>query len=134
VTSARAGAPAARTSFFGREPELARLRELIRREPLVTITGVGGAGKTRLATEATSGVQDVSWCVLTAIDDDAAVADAVADALARDGGVAAVIEALNEEPKLLVLDNCEHVIGGAGDIAERILAECPGCPAGRHQP
>jgi predicted ATPase len=130
VTSPRAAAPAARTTFFGRERELAHLRELLRREPLVTITGLGGAGKTRLAAEATSGpdaphADDVRWCVLTALDDDAAVADAVADALGRDGGADAVVEALNERPRLLVLDNCEHVLAGAIELVDRILDDCP---------
>ena len=127
MSSQQAAAPAARTSFFGRERELAHLRELVTREPLVTITGLGGAGKTRLATEATSRLNggDVRWCILTALDSDDAVAAAVADSLGRDGGADAVVEALNERPRLLVLDNCEHVITGAAELADRILAGCP---------
>jgi predicted ATPase len=129
VTSEHAVAPAARTSFFGRERELAHLGELLGREPLVTITGLGGAGKTRLAAEATRAAaengDEVRWCMLTALDSDDAVAAAVADALGRDGGAEAVVEALNERPRLLVLDNCEHVLAGAADLAERILTGCP---------
>jgi predicted ATPase len=127
VSSQQAAAPAARTRFFGREGELAHLRELVTREPLVTITGLGGAGKTRLATEATasSNGSEVRWSILTALDSDDAVAAAVADSLGRDGGADAVVEALNERPRLLVLDNCEHVIAGAAELADRILASCP---------
>lgn len=127
MTSVQAAAPAARTSFFGRERELAHLRELVTREPLVTITGLGGAGKTRLATEATSGSNgsEVRWCFLTALDSDEAVPAAVADALGRDGDADVVVEALNERPRLLVLDNCEHVIAGAAELADRILDACP---------
>jgi predicted ATPase len=127
VSSEQAAAPAARTSFFGRERELAHLRELVAREPLVTITGLGGAGKTRLATEATSGSNgsEARWCILTALDSDEAVAAAVAEALGRDGGADEVVEALNERPRLLVLDNCEHVIAGAAELADRILDACP---------
>ena len=127
MTSVQAAAPAARTSFFGRELELARLRELVTREPLVTITGLGGAGKTRLATEATarSNGSEVRWCFLTALDSDDAVPGAVADALGRDGDADVVVEALNERPRLLVLDNCEHVIAGAAELADRILDACP---------
>jgi predicted ATPase len=127
VSSEHAAAPAVRTSFFGRERELAHLRELVTREPLVTITGLGGAGKTRLATEATtsSNGNEVRWCFLTALDSDDAVAAAVADALGRDGDADVVVEALNERPHLLVLDNCEHVIAGAAELADRILDGCP---------
>ncbi len=127
MSSEHAAAPAARTSFFGREPELAHLRELVTREPLVTITGLGGAGKTRLATEATTGSNgsEVRWCFLTALDSDDAVPAAVADALGRDGDADVVVEALNERPRLLVLDNCEHVIAGAAELADRILDACP---------
>jgi predicted ATPase len=129
---ARGGAPASRTAFFGRERERARLSELIRSCPLTTVTGVGGVGKTRmtnevLATEA--GQRLVRWCVLTAIDDDASVPGAVASALGRTsaGGAPeqAVVDAINERGPLVVLDNCEHVVRGVAELAERVLDACP---------
>jgi predicted ATPase len=130
--SERAAAPAARTSFFGRERERAHLSELIRRGPLATVTGVGGVGKTRLAAEVMATEGDpgrVRWCVLTALEDDAAVAPAVADALGRGsasvGPEQAVVEAVNEQHLLLVLDNCEQVVRGVAALVETVLAACP---------
>jgi predicted ATPase len=130
--SERAAAPASRTAFFGRERERARLSELIRDSPLATVTGVGGVGKTRmtaevLATEADRRLE--RWCLLTAIDDDASVAAAVASALGRDSAGAgpeqAVIDAFNERRFIMVLDNCEHVVRGVAELAERVLEACP---------
>src|SRR5919106_4714684 len=85
--SERTAGPAARTAFFGRERERVRLSELIRRGPLATVTGVGGVGKTRLTAEvlATEAEPElVRWCLLSALDDDAAVPAAVASSLGRD--------------------------------------------------
>jgi predicted ATPase len=133
--SDQAGPPASRTAFFGRERERARLSELVRTVPLVTVTGVGGVGKTRmtaevLATEADQGL--VRWCLLTAIDDDESVPSAVASALGLDTTAGdpgqAVVDAINERELVVVLDNCEHVVRGVAELAERVLS---GCPAAR---
>jgi predicted ATPase len=128
----RRAPPASRTAFFGRARERARLSELIRRSPLATVTGVGGVGKTRMTAEVLATEADprlVRWCLLTAIDDDAAVAAAVASSLGRDnaaGGPAdAVVEAINQGGFLVVLDNCEHVVRGVAELAERVLDSCP---------
>ncbi|MGH2801237.1 MAG: ATP-binding protein, partial [Thermoleophilaceae bacterium] len=130
--SDQAGAPASRTAFFGRERERARLSELIRRCPLATVTGVGGVGKTRMTAEVLATEADrrlVRWCLLTAIDDDASVPAAVASALGRDsaagGPEQAVVEAINERGFLVVLDNCEQVVRGVAELAERVLDSCP---------
>jgi predicted ATPase len=80
-----------------------------------------------LATEADPRL--VRWCLLAAIDDDAAVPAAVASSLGRDhaaGGPAdAVVEAINQGGFLVVLDNCEHVVRGVAELAERVLDWCP---------
>jgi len=115
----------ARTTFFGRTREKERLAELVQRVPLVTLTGVGGAGKTRLAAEIAAEVEaEVCWCELASLRADDSVAPAVASALGRDGAdadpAAAVAEALAGSV-LLVLDNCEHVLDGAADLVDRVI-------------
>ena len=128
----RTAGPTSRTSFFGRERERVRLSELIRHSPLTTVTGVGGVGKTRLAAEVLATEAEpalVRWCLLSALDDEASVPAAVAAALGRDSAAAgpeqAVIEAINERNLLVVLDNCEHVVCGVAELAERVLEACP---------
>jgi predicted ATPase len=112
------------------------VRALAGSSRLVTLTGAGGCGKTRLglqvAAELLDGSGDGVWLVeLAAVTDEDAVAAAIAGAL----GVAAqpgrpVLEALGEvlEPLdvLIVLDNCEHLIGGCAKVADVLLRRCPG--------
>ena len=121
----------ARTTFFGRERERKRLAELLDSVPVVTLTGVGGAGKTRLAAEVTGEHEgEVRWCELAALRTDEAVAPVVASALGRDDAEAdaatAVAEALDGDGILLVLDNCEHVLEGAADLVDRVVQAVPG--------
>ncbi|MFN0092317.1 MAG: ATP-binding protein [Acidimicrobiales bacterium] len=120
------------TSFVGRQAETKELIELVRAHRLVTLTGVGGVGKTRLAVEVaaelTAEFPDGVWLVeLAAVGDPAAVADVVATTL----GVtplhgmsitASVAQALSARRVLLVLDNCEHVLDAAAGVVETILA------------
>jgi predicted ATPase len=115
----------ARTTFFGRAREKERLAELVGRVPLVTLTGVGGAGKTRLAAEVAGEIEgEVCWCELASLRADDSVAPAVASVLGRDGAdadpAAAVADALADDV-LLMLDNCEHVLGGAADLVDRVI-------------
>jgi predicted ATPase len=121
----------ARTTFFGRAREKERLAELVRRVPLVTLTGVGGAGKTRLAAEiAAESEGEVCWCELASLRAEESVAPAVASALGRDDAdvdpAAAVAEAIAGRGVLLVLDNCEHVLDGAADLVDRVIHSEPG--------
>jgi predicted ATPase len=121
----------ARTTFFGREREKERVAELVGRVPLVTLTGVGGAGKTRLAAEVAGDVEsEVCWCELAALRTDDSVAPAVASELGRDDAegepAAAVAEALEDGGILLVLDNCEHVLDGAAELVDHVIRALPG--------
>ena len=167
--------PAALTSFIGRESDLGEVGALLREHRLVTLTGPGGAGKTRLAIESArgalngtvpggtvpggtvfggTGTADGSfpggaWLAeLAPVTDPADVAATVLSALgvreqallitrqppataedAAPGGDDALdrlIGTLAGRQALLVLDNCEHLIGAAADLADRVLIRCPG--------
>jgi DNA-binding winged helix-turn-helix (wHTH) protein len=110
------------TSFVGREQEIAQLEELVTTHRLVTLTGAGGAGKTRLAIEVASRLTDAFpdgvWLVeLAALSDPRLVPQAVAQALeVKDQPARPVIETLSEylgsKKLLLVLDNVEHLLEG----------------------
>ena len=120
------------TSFIGREAELAEVQEALKAHRLVTLTGVGGVGKTRLATEVAARLADefpdgVWLFELAAVTDPAAVPDAVAAVLGitqQPGKSVAdsVAAALEGRVRLLVFDNCEHVRDAAADLVEAILA------------
>ena len=120
------------TSFIGREAELAEVEEALKAHRLVTLTGVGGVGKTRLATEVAARLADefpdgVWLFELAAVADPAAVPDAVAAVLGitqQPGKTVSesVAAALEGRVRLLVLDNCEHVLDAAADLIEAILA------------
>ncbi|KUI23168.1 cyclase [Mycobacterium sp. IS-1496] len=123
--------PAA-TSFVGREDEVAALESTLRRHRLVTLTGVGGVGKTRLATEVAVRLRDEFpdgvWLLeLAAVADPAAVPDAVAAVLGISQQVGksvgeSVAAALEGRLRLLVFDNCEHVLDAAAELIEAIIA------------
>ena len=120
------------TSLVGREQDVADLAEALRTHRLVTLIGVGGVGKTRLAlevaTRVAAGFPDGAWLVeLAAIADPAAVPDAVAAVLGitQQPGLSladSVAAALEGRHRLLILDNCEHVLDAAADMVEAILA------------
>ena len=120
------------TSFIGREAELAEVQEALKAHRLVTLTGVGGVGKTRLATEVAARLADefpdgVWLFELAAVTDPAAVPDAVAAVLGitQQPGMSvasSVASALEGRSRLLVFDNCEHVRDAAADLMEAILA------------
>jgi len=122
----------ATTSFIGRESEVAELQAAVKAHRLVTLTGVGGVGKTRLALEVAGRLGDefpdgVWFFELAAVTDPAAVPDAVAAVLGmtqQPGRSVAesVAAALEGRVRLLVLDNCEHVLDAAADLIETILA------------
>jgi predicted ATPase len=122
---------AAATSFVGRESEVAELQAGMKTHRLVTLTGVGGVGKTRLALEVARRLHnefpDGVWVFeLAAVTDPVAVPDAVAAVLGvtqQPGrSVAESVAAQEGRVRLLVFDNCEHVLEAAADLIEAILA------------
>ncbi|MFJ2715607.1 ATP-binding protein [Streptomyces sp. NPDC087437] len=123
------------TSFVGREPELAAGGELLERCRLVTLVGVGGVGKTRLARrivrEAAERFAGGTYCAeLADLGSDHAVAEAVASAvgvLARAGQdpLSPLAGALRGRRVLLLLDNCEHVLDGCARAVRDLLAHSP---------
>lgn len=127
------GARVPLTSFVGRREEIARLRGLMAESRLVTITGAGGSGKTRLAEELVAGLArslkgGAAFARLAGISDPSEVTTVVAAAVDLRGGgdaMAALIEYLRERRFVLVLDNCEHVTDGAARLASQILERCP---------
>ncbi len=134
---APAGAPppAQLTSFIGRERETAAVLTLLQDTRLLTLTGAGGSGKTRLALEVARRVgaqyrDGVAWVELAALANPELVAHHVADALRvrRDGirsAGDALLEALRDRAALLVLDNCEHLVEACARLAEALLGGCP---------
>jgi predicted ATPase/class 3 adenylate cyclase len=128
--------PAQLASFVGRERELAEVRALTGSSRLVTLTGPGGAGKTRLglqaAAELLDGSADGVWLVeLAALSDGEAVPQAIASALGIPGAPArsvldGLLDALVFQHVLIVLDNCEHLIDACAKMADAILRRCPG--------
>src|ERR1035438_7260413 len=125
------GFPAALTSFVGRAAVVKEIADQLGQSRLVTVTGSGGAGKTRLAGEVAKRVAgrfaDGVWLAeLAAVRDPAQVVAAVAAALGiRDlpavAAADALAGALARRQLLLVLDNCEHVIGAAEELCGRLL-------------
>jgi predicted ATPase/transcriptional regulator with XRE-family HTH domain len=126
--------PAPLTRLIGRERELAQIEDRLARMRLLTLTGVGGIGKTRLAIEAAWVLQprfpDGVWLVdLAPVADPALVLSAVAAAVGVPGApgqtlLATLTAALHDQCLLLVLDNCEHVLDAAPEIGA-LLGGCP---------
>jgi predicted ATPase/DNA-binding SARP family transcriptional activator len=123
------------TSFVGRERELRETAALLGSNRLLTLTGAGGCGKTRLALELArqrgAGPDGEAWVVeLAAIGDPALVAPAIAQSLGTRiaSGRApeiALAEHIGERQLLLVLDNCEHLVASVAALVEALLARCP---------
>jgi predicted ATPase/DNA-binding SARP family transcriptional activator/DNA-binding CsgD family transcriptional regulator len=133
--TARRNLPAPRTSFVGREREMIEVKRMMAMTRLLTITGVGGSGKTRLALEVARDLvgayPDGVWLAeLAPLADPGLVPQAVARAL----GVKeqpgqpltdTLAETLRTKRTLLVLDNCEHLLDGAARLVDALLDSCP---------
>jgi predicted ATPase/DNA-binding SARP family transcriptional activator len=136
-SAARAQSPL--TSFVGRDEDLSQALKNLRAARLVTLTGPGGVGKTRLAIEASGRLGAAAWFLpLAPVTDPADVVYTVLDALgirepviARraaepgTGPLDRLTAALGDRDAVLILDNCEHVIEAAAGLAGHVLAACP---------
>jgi non-specific serine/threonine protein kinase len=127
--------PVALTSFIGREREQAEVVALLGRAPLVTLTGAGGSGKTRLALIVAGKLlgeyPDGVWLVeLAALVDPTLVPQTVAQALGLQEQLGQtplqlLLTYLNHRRLLLVLDNAEHLVGACAELAVALLRTCP---------
>ena len=142
---ARGNLPAEVSSFVGRESDVREVRELIAAHRLVTLIGPGGSGKTRLSVEVGGRMPGEVWRVeLAPVTDPAEVPQALLSALrlrsqvliARPGRASAAVEsvpplqrlreAVAGRAMLLILDNCEHLIAAAAEVADVLLRAAPG--------
>ena len=127
--------PVPLTSFVGREAELAGLRELVGEHRLVTLTGSGGCGKTRLALQLATSLDvqfdgTARWVELAPISDPALVPSAIATALGHhdDHGrplFETLPEQLGDRDLLAVFDNCEHLLDGVAEFVAQLLPVLP---------
>jgi predicted ATPase/DNA-binding SARP family transcriptional activator len=131
----KAQLPVRLTPLVGRESELADVVQAVTRSRLVTLTGPGGAGKTRLALAAARAAQagfpaGVGWVELAQVEDPALLGQAIATRLdvpdtPGQDATEAVVKYLADHRLLVVLDNCEHLAGAAAGLTEYLLAACP---------
>ncbi|WP_416986399.1 ATP-binding protein [Streptomyces sp. T028] len=137
VPASRTGnLPEAFTTFVGRRHDIAEVRRLLGSARLLTLTGVGGVGKTRLALEVAAAARkafpDGTWLVdLAPARDRSAVATAAATGVGIvDSGARPVLgmlaEHLAERRALIVLDNCEHLVDACAELVDTLLSACPG--------
>jgi predicted ATPase/class 3 adenylate cyclase/DNA-binding XRE family transcriptional regulator len=123
------------TSFIGRERELAEVERLLGVIRLLTLTGAGGSGKTRLALQVAAHLLEhypagVWFVELAAVQDAALVAQTVAEVLrVREDPQRTIAETLadylRDRHLLLVLDNCEHLVATVAELADNLLRTCP---------
>ncbi len=128
--------PGQLTSLVGRAVERDAIADALLASRLVTVTGVGGVGKSRLAVQVALDVasrfQDGAWlCELATAHDDEELAQVVATTLGvlprpATSLTASILDALRTRELVLVLDNCEHLVEPVGALAEGLLRDCPG--------
>ena len=127
--------PASRTSFVGREHEMIEIKRHLAMTRLLTLTGAGGSGKTRLALEVArelvGAYPDGVWLAeLASLSEGEFVAQSVAEAVGVPGQPArpltdTLVDALRAKKMLLILDNCEHLLDAVGDLVALLLDSCP---------
>jgi predicted ATPase/class 3 adenylate cyclase len=128
--------PSQLSSLIGREDELERVDDALARSAVVTLTGVGGVGKTRLALQVAAELvprfRDGAWlCELQMVRDPGGVADAVAAVFRVSARAGAALEEsliayLRDQELLVVLDNCEHLLRPVASLVAKMVAACPG--------
>lgn len=134
-SNTRTNLPSQLTRFIGREREIAEVKRLLRLTRLLTLTGPGGCGKTRLAIQSAADLPeafpDGVWFVeLAALADPALVSQAIASIwdireAADQPLTGTLVEYLQRKELLLVLDNCEHLISACAQLASTLLRTCP---------
>ncbi len=134
-TAPKDNLPAALSSFVGREREIAEVRERLGSARLVSLTGAGGCGKTRLALEVAAALRgrfpDGVWLVeFASLTDPALVPATLAASLGipeapRQPFARALAAALRSRRLLLVLDNCEHLVDACARLTDTLLRDCP---------
>jgi predicted ATPase len=131
----RTNLPAELGGFVGRRHEASEVRRLLGRGRLVTLTGGGGVGKTRLALQVARQVRafpDGTWLVeLAAVTDPELITSSIAGVLgvadhSTPSVLAALVDYLRDKQALLVLDNCEHLLDGCAVLVSKLLAAAPG--------
>ena len=128
-SKARHNLPVQLNSFIGRQNEISEINSLLSEARLVTLTGSGGAGKTRLAQEIglsrLDAYPDGVWFTgLAPLSDPGLVLHEIASAI--DVGEEALYDYLEDKSALLILDNCEHLVGGCAEFANVVLQRAPG--------
>jgi predicted ATPase len=128
--------PIPTTSFIGREKEMKEVRDLFQKSRLITLTGAGGCGKTRLAREITSTLieeyRDGVWFVdLSPVTDPNFVVKAITEILSIKEApnkpiIDTLIENIKDKSLLILLDNCEHLIQVCAEIADKLLQSVKG--------
>ncbi|MBE1550492.1 putative ATPase/class 3 adenylate cyclase [Mycobacterium sp. OAS707] len=128
--------PAQVSSFIGRQTEVSRVASALGESRVVTITGVGGVGKTRLAIQVAADLlpryREGVWLVeLASVTEQSSVVEVISDvfhAASRSGQSLedSLIETLSRKQVLVILDNCEHLLGSVSRLVTRIEESCPG--------
>jgi len=128
-------APVQLTSFIGREREIAAIQQALAGSRLLTLTGAGGSGKTRLALEVATREVEASghggaWVELAALESAERLADTILAALgvrdeSRAPDVERIARAIGDEAFLLVIDNAEHLVAACASLVHGLLAACP---------
>ena len=125
--------PTVRSSLHGREDDVEALRQELRRPGLITLTGAGGVGKTRLALEVAAreidGFDGAFFVDLAVVTDPEQVPAAFLSALGIETNVGAdaITRMLRSRSSALIIDNCEHVVDVVAELADDICRSCPRC-------
>jgi predicted ATPase/DNA-binding CsgD family transcriptional regulator len=127
--------PSQLTSFIGREQEIERIKELLAGTRLLTLTGAGGSGKTRLALRVASDLQDgfadgIRWVDLAPLADPSLLPQAIAKAMTTGEPTGRslqdlILDLLRDQHLLLVLDNCEHLANACAEFVQDALCDAP---------